>query len=897
MNRLFASEFTASLCVAIFGITWSTALTSFSVAGEVLPPVSQRFTDGDIDETPSFQKHVVPLMGRLGCNGRACHGSFQGQGGFRLSLFGYDFKADHDALNDKESPRIDVENPLESLIITKPTSDEIHEGGQRYEVDSWSYNLLHKWLKEGATFEGDLSKLRELRIEPSEVRFDKEGQMIPLRAIAVWESGVEEDVTPLCRYTTNDSAIAKINGDGQTVSGDAGDTHVVIAYDKAVVAIPVMRPVTDKVGKKYPKVVTKTVVDTLVVNKLSKMGIVPSEVCTDEEFLRRVSLDLTGGLPSTKSIREFLKDNRKDKRQRKIDELLESPAYAAWWTTKLCDFTGNNSEQTANLTNDRDGASRYWYQWIYQRVVDNEPYDELMAGIVLGKSRNGEETYTEYCETMSKIHSGAEGAAFADRESMPYYWARRDFKQPAERAISFAHAFLGVRIQCAQCHKHPFDQWSKDDFDEFSKFFAGVTSSNTSAPKSRPEYNEILAKFETKELKGGQLRRKLTEFLKDGKVVPFPEVYISHDPKKAGRATGKKRKNQGKPAPAVQMARLLGGEAMDLAKISDPRQPIMDWLRAADNPYFAKAFANRVWASHFGTGIVDPPDDLSLGNPPSNRELLDHLATGFIQSEFDMKWVHREILNSDAYQRSWRPNDTNLADRKNFSRAIPRRLPAEVVHDTIFQATGTDEFAKRWQTEMDDRAIAIPGAGTRYGGGQSYALNVFGRSTRESSCDCDRSDMPNLLQTIYLQNDQDVLKLIDRRGDGWLRQVATKLGAKQEKEIPANILAQFKRLDKSIKQLKERPNAVAALKKNEARREALIERFGDPNEVVSAEVDTDVNFGEIVEDAYLRTLSRFPTEKEKQRSLEFIQADEDKVQAFRGLVWALINTKEFIVNH
>lgn len=306
MTRLFARGFAASICVAIFGMTCLTALTSSSTAGEVLPPVSERFTPADTEETPNFQKHVVPLMGRLGCNGRACHGSFQGQGGFRLSLFGYDFKADYEALNDAESPRIDADNPLDSLIIAKPTSDEIHEGGKRYDVDSWSYHLIHKWITEGARFESDLAKLQQLRVEPAEIQFNKQGQVIPMRAIAIWENGVEEDVTPLCRFTTNDSTIATVDEDGQVVSGDAGDTHVVVAYDKAVVAVPVMRPVTKKVGKRYPKVVTRTVVDSLVVAKLRKLGIVPSDVCSDEEFLRRISLDLTGGLPSTKSVREFL---------------------------------------------------------------------------------------------------------------------------------------------------------------------------------------------------------------------------------------------------------------------------------------------------------------------------------------------------------------------------------------------------------------------------------------------------------------------------------------------------------------------------------------------------------------------------------------------------------------
>ena len=253
MSRLFAGKLATSISMAIFGMACSTALHSISIAGEVLPPVSQRFVAADTEETPNFQKHVVPMLGRLGCNGRACHGSFQGQGGFRLSLFGYDFKADYEALNDKEGPRIDTADPLESLIIAKPTSEEVHEGGKRYDVDSWSYNLIRKWIKEGAAFDEDLAKLQELRLEPAEIQFSQQGQMIPLRAIAVWESGVEEDVTPLCRFTTNDAAIASIDMDGKVVSGEAGDTHVVVAYDKAVVAIPVIRPVTDKVGKRYPK--------------------------------------------------------------------------------------------------------------------------------------------------------------------------------------------------------------------------------------------------------------------------------------------------------------------------------------------------------------------------------------------------------------------------------------------------------------------------------------------------------------------------------------------------------------------------------------------------------------------------------------------------------------------
>ena len=892
VNQQNARRLVSWSCVVL-----STLGAAWASAGEILPPISQRFASQDGDETPSFQKHVVPMMGRLGCNGRACHGSFQGKGGFRLSLFGYDFKADYLALTAEGNARIDLDSPLDSLIIAKPTSEDEHDGGKRYDVGSWNYHVIHRWIKAGAPFERKLEKLIELRVEPSEIRFDRKGQMIPLRTIAVWESGIEEDVTPLCRFSSNDSQIATIDKDGHVVSGETGDTHVVAAYDRAVVAVPTICPVTDKTGERYPKIVTNTVIDTLVVSKLRKLGVLPSDVCTDEEFLRRVSLDLTGTLPTPNEVREFYLDNSGDKRARKIEELLNSPAYAAWWTTKLCDFTGNNSDQTQNATYPRNASPQYWYDWIYRRVEKNVPYDELVAGIVLGKSRNDGESYTQYCQSMSKIYKAEDGASFADRETMSLYWARRDFRRAPERAISFAHSFLGVRIQCAQCHKHPFDQWSKNDFDEFSKFFSGVTASNKSAPDANKEYQAIMAKVATEGLRGGQLRKKFEEVMKKGGIIPFPEVYVSHRPRpeNQNKNNSKKRKSSSRST-APRTASLLGGEAMDLSQTADPRRPVMDWLRAADNPYFSKAFVNRVWASYFGIGIVDPPDDMSLANPPSNRPLLEHLATGFIDHKFDMKWVHREILNSDTYQRSWRPNDTNLHDRKNFSRAIPRRLPAEVVYDAIHQATGSDEYVDRWRAAVDERAIAIAGVGTRQKNGSSYALNVFGRSTRESSCDCDRSEMPNLLQTIYLQNDADVIRLIGRRNDGWLSQVAQQLGVSQNKEIPAKVRTQFERLEVSIERSR-RNDSKEQLKRLTAKRRAMVERYGDPDASTKVAVKGEVDLRKIIEDAYLRTLSRIPQESELNRAMQYIDEGDDKVESFRGLVWALINTKEFVVNH
>ena len=581
-----------------------------------LPPISERFVAGDVGEEPSFQKHVVPLFGRLGCNGRACHGSFQGRGGFQLSLFGYDFQADHDALFDKESPRVDIEDPLASLIIEKPTDEDLHEGGQRYEKDSWQYHVLHRWIEAGGKFDKQqVAKLERLDITPSELLFDKNGQKVQLKVVAVWADGAKEDVTPLCRYQSNDDQIADINETGLVTSAEPGDTHVVVFYDNGVVPIQVIRPLSDRIGKKYPEVAMPTKIDKLVVDKLKKLGVVPSEVCTDAEFLRRVSLDLTGTLPTADQVAEFLADKSPNKRAEKIETLLNTPGYAAWWTTKLCDYTGNNDQQLNNVLprvrGSNGSAGQAWYDWIHERVEKNAPYDEIVSGIVTATSRDDGQSYTEYCEQMSKFCQPEGEADFADMHAMPFYWARRDFREVETQAITFAYAFMGIRIQCAQCHKHPFDQWTKDDFAQFQNFF-GRTQLTRNAPTGddREEYEAIVKALGADTSKrGNQLRQQFGQFLAEGKTVPFPEIVVS------ARRGGGRNQNRN----ATVTAKLLGGDTIELKEGADARQPLMEWLRSKDNPFFAKAFVNRVWSNYFNVGIVEPADDLSLANAPSNK--------------------------------------------------------------------------------------------------------------------------------------------------------------------------------------------------------------------------------------------------------------------------------------
>lgn len=898
-----------TLRLLVTGLALACLPASSTWAGKtiVLDPIDERFNSEEVQETPSFQRHVVPLFGRLGCNSRSCHGSFQGQGGFQLSLFGYDFKADHAALFDEESPRVDPRDPLESLIIAKPTDEDYHEGGQRYEPGSWQYQVIRRWIESGAEYgESDFTQMERLEITPSEIIFSAEGEQVQLKAVAIWEDGTREDVTPLCRFQSNSSQVCSIDENGLATGKESGDSHIVVFYDNGVVPIPVMRPVTDQNGDHFPAVSTPTRIDELVVEKLRKLGIVPSDICSDTEFLRRVRLDLTGTLPTADEVIEFVVEKGADKRSKKIDALLETPEYAAWWTTKLCDYTGNNDQQLTNVLPNmkqmRTPASKAWYDWIYRRVEQNMPYDDLVEGMVTSQSLREGQSYREYCEEMCDVYRGEGDKSFADFESMPFYWSRRDFRNAEPRAINFAYAFMGIRIQCAQCHKHPFDQWSKEDFAQFQGFFGTTqTASNRPPGEFKKEYDEIVAALDLdKKLNGGQLRREYSAKLEEGKIVPFNVVYVNN---RAYQTRAKNSKGKGNAGPT---AKLLGDEIVSMADHADIREPLMEWLRRKENPYFAKAFVNRVWASYFNRGIVSPPDDMSLANPPTNTPLLEYLASGFYESGFDMKWVHRTILNSETYQRSWKPNETNVKDETNFSHAIARRMPAEVVYDAIVQATASDDKIAQLRNDHSGRAIAIPGSNGQnrnYAGNASFALTVFGRSTRESNCDCDRAMDPSLLQTVFLRNDRDMLNLLDDN-NSWIAHLAREYKPKIEKPArqlkrPGNYDQTIANMEKVIERAKKGNANTRKIKDLQRRLASYKARFKDaivePVEV--PKVAPGFSSTEIIKQAYLRSVSRLPDEEELARCEAYVADSEDPIDAVRDVLWALINTKEFVVNH
>ncbi|MFY9256706.1 MAG: DUF1549 and DUF1553 domain-containing protein [Fuerstiella sp.] len=802
------------LRLSIFAIITLIVANGFA---EPLPPASQRFADSDVTETPDFQKHVVPLLGRLGCNGRSCHGSFQGRGDLRLSLFGYDFQMDHNSLTAKspseQTLRLLVKQPDESLVLQKPLMQVEHEGGERFAVDSWQHRLLRRWIESGAAGVDEPQQLDRLEVEPAEVVFDDSASPVSLRVVAVWGNDQREDVTPLCRFRTNDDSVASVDADGLIMSAGSGDTHVIVFYDNGVASVPVLRPYRS-VPASSPKTVStadvspQSPIDGFVIKKLGKLSITPSAVCSDSEFLRRVSIDLTGTLPEPREVEGFLADTNLNKRDHKIDELLQRPAYAAWWANKLCDFTGCNPSQQAELGQE---TSVQWYMWVYERIRENVAYDDIVRRIILAKGRDEGQSYDDYSAEVSSYFREQSPTDFAQRTTMPHYWTRRCMQKPDAAAQAFAHNFLGIRLQCAECHKHPFAPWTQDDFREFSRFFETVKFGVE--PQSIERYRELASQvgLSVRDNNGAAVNNDVFKQVQRGRMVPWRELYIS---------------SRNEPTTLS----LLRSGKVTLQQNDDPRKPIMKWMDEPSNPWFAQAFVNRVWASYFNVGIVDPPDDLNPANPPSNPALLEWLVDEFVQHDFDMKWLHRQIVSSDTYQRSWVPNNTNREDRRNFSRAVPRRLPAEVVYDGVKQAVAASDKADDVRSDLSRRAIghlSMRLAGT-------YAMQVFGKPDRAVNCDCERVNQPTLLQAIFLQNDP----LVDQRleDSGWLAQIDGQIAA-----------------------------------------------------------GTAPTGESLVKEAWLRTLSRVPQPDELARGVKCLAEAESATQGLRDLLWALINTKEFVL--
>jgi hypothetical protein len=768
--------------------------------------------DGSGIDRVDFERHVMGLFGRMGCNSGSCHGSFQGRGGFRLSLFGYDPAKDYVALTrDSLGRRLDPVNPDNSLLLLKATGQTKHGGGRRFSPGSWQYQVFRTWIVEGARWHKGSGAIKAVTVSPPEVAFRRPGESRRLTVTARFAGGDEEDITPFCDFRTNDDAVAEVTPLGEVTARQPGDTAIIVSYRGQVVPVRALVPFQAPPGFRYPEVPAAGYIDREVFAKLRRLNIVPSPLSDDAEFLRRVTIDTTGSLPSPDEVRAFLADTDPKKRQKKIEELLASPLHAALWATKFSDITGNNTDSLELPAELRPKRSQMWHDWFRKRVAGNMPYDEIVRGVLCATSRDGlsPEEWIRQAKAIDEAAYKGFDNTYADRPSLDLFWRRQLAVPPEQWGEKTAAAFLGVRLECAQCHKHPFDRWTQADYRAYGNIFARVALG--ASPEARAAIDAENAERQ-KQLAG----KKVQNLLREVYIVPAAKrVLLDPDTNR----------------PLV--ARALGGPPIKPGKDEDPRQLLFDWMRRPDNPFFARSFVNRVWGHYTGVGLVDPVDNFSLANPPSNARLLDALARDFIEHDYDIRHIERTVLNSRVYQLSSRTNETNRLDRNNYAHAYVRPMMAEAVVDVLDAALGAPEKFGNGKGAGDappgSHAVEI-GPSRVQNGNLSYILRIFGRPPRTTACDCERALDPALPQKLFLMSDPVIQNKI----------------------------------------LTGRLQKLLAAKK--------------PND-------------EILEELFLATLSRYPTEQDREAALSHVEGKKDRRTAWADCVWALINTREFILNH
>jgi hypothetical protein len=633
----------------------------------------------------SFKLDVMPIFMKSGCNSGSCHGAARGKDGFRLSLFGYDPDGDHYRLTRELSGRrIDLAVPASSLAVEKSIGAVPHTGGKRFEAESELCRSLVEWVTAGVPADAaNVATCTGLEIYPKQAVLDGEGETQQTTVIAHYSDGTDRDVTSLALFLSNNDNSAAINDVGLVTAGKRGEAYIMARF------------ATHTVGSQYivlpkglqftfPEATPVNYVDELVNNKLKKLRLAPSGIANDETFLRRLYLDLTGTLPTIEEYDRFMSSSDPEKRNRQIDELLNRKEFTELWVGYWAEWLMVRSSLQISYK-----AMLLYYNWLADQIASNVPLDKMVQNLL-----------------------GANGGTFKAPQTN-YYQNETDTLKVAENV---AQVFMGMRIQCAQCHNHPFDRWTQDDYYSFAAFFSQVGR------------------------KGGEDYRETIVFNSGGGEVAHPV---------GGR---------------VMAPKFLGGDTPNVAG-KDRRILMAQWLASPQNPYFAKNFANRVWAHFFGLGIIDPIDDVRISNPASNPELLDELAKRFTATNYDFKQLVRDICRSQAYQRSTERNDSNREDEKNFAHANLRRIKAESLLDCISQATNTKD--KFQGLPVGARAVQIADGNT-----STYFLTTFGRATRETVCSCEVKMEPTLSQALHLLNGDTVNSKIQTGGliDKWLGQ-------------------------------------------------------------------------------------------------------------------------------
>jgi hypothetical protein len=623
---------------------------------------------GMSSEAPvSFSREVEPVLTRAGCNAGACHGAQHGKGGFRLSLFGFDPDFDYrEIIQSAKGRRAVPADPDGSLFLLKPTMQLDHAGGERFAADSRSYRVLRRWLEDGAPPPSDNDpQVEDLEVWPR-MRRMVAGEKQQLLVRAHWSDGRIEDVTDLAKFDALNEAVAAVRPDGLVTAAGRGETHVMVRFQGQAKVVRVTLPYA---AAPHGEVPNWNFIDEKLAAKWSELGLAPSPLCTDEAFLRRLYLDVLGILPAPAEVRAFLADEREDKRRRAIDAVLGRPEFVDFWTLKWGDMLRVNR---ALVSLEGVGTFR---GWLKDCVRDDRPLDVMVRDLLTAKGSNW---------TVGPAN---------------YYLTARS---PEDLGETTAQVFLGVRMQCARCHHHPFEKWSREDYLGLAAFFVRVAVKYGDPPRPGAPREQIV-------------------YLRD-----------------SGEVTHPRRDRYVKP-------QVLDGPVLE--DPADRRRPLAAWVTAPDNPLFARNLVNRFWACLMGRGLVEPVDDLRATNPPSNPDLLDALAEDFVRHRFDFKHLLRTILEARAYHLSAEAAPGNAADAANlhFTRYTRKRLTAEQLADAIDAATGTHESYR--EMPPGTRAAQLPD--TRV---PSYFLDVFGRPARQSLCACERRDQPTIAQALHLLN-------------------------------------------------------------------------------------------------------------------------------------------------
>jgi hypothetical protein len=623
--------------------------------------------DAAKDRPISFDMDVMPVFMRANCNTGSCHGAARGQDGFRLSLFGFDPKGDHYRLTEEMSGRrVNYAVPAESLVITKSINEVPHTGGKKFEKDSASYNTLVEWIANGAANDsGNVPKPVKVEIFPRQAVLEGEDAKLQFTVRATYADGHDRDVTPLTVFKSSNDPTAAADPNGLVTTHKRGEAFIMARFETFTVGSQVI-VIPENLDYKKPNIKPNNYVDELVLAKLHKLRVIPSELCDDATFLRRASLDIIGQLPEEAAYTAFIADKAPDKRAKLVDELLNRKEFIEMWVMKWAELLQIKTNQTNQVSYKN---SLLYFNWLRDRIASNVPIDKIVQEIL-----------------------SSTGGTFTT-PATNYYQIERETLKVAENV---AQVFMGMRLQCAQCHNHPFDRWTMNDYYGFASFFTQIGRKQAEDPRETVVFNSG----------GGETNHPVTK-------TPLPPKF-------------------------------LGGEVPDV-KGQDRRKVLAEWLASPKNPYFASNLGNLVWAHFFGVGIIEPVDDVRVSNPASNPELLEMLGKKFTEYNYDFKRIVRDICTSRTYSMSSQVNPTNEEDERNFSHSYIRRQRAEVMLDTLSQVTETPN--KFQGLPIGARAVQIAD-----GNVSNYFLKTFGRAERATVCSCEVKMSPSLSQALHLLN-------------------------------------------------------------------------------------------------------------------------------------------------